>query len=214
MTMKSKCEIEHIVKNTTIMALSKADGKKYVPVAVSNHHLHLSEKDAYALFGQGYQFKIKTPLSQPGQYACEEVVTVVGKKGRIEKMRVLGPFRKETQVEITVSDSYALGVPPVVRMSGDLEGTPGCQIIGPVGSVDIPKGVIVSKRHLHLSQTQADFYGFKNNDTADLIVTSSRPGVIGEVVVRCGEGHELEIHIDTDEANAFMIKNGTVMEIR
>lgn len=210
----SSCQQERAIKIQTLISILNMTGKKYVPVAVSNHHLHLSQQDAEILFGKGYTFKQKAPLVQPGQYACEETVTISGPKGSIAKMRVLGPFRKETQVEITVSDCFSLGIKPFVRMSGELEGTPGCKITGPLGSIDIPKGVIVSRRHLHLSADQAAALGLKQSDAVSLVIEGGRPGILEDVVVRCGDGHEMEIHIDTDEANAFQIKSGTIMEIR
>ena len=210
----SSCQQERAIKIQTLISILNMTGKKYVPVAVSNHHLHLSQQDAEILFGKGYTFKQKVPLVQPGQYACEETVTISGPKGSIAKMRVLGPFRKETQVEITVSDCFSLGIKPFVRMSGELEGTPGCKITGPLGSIDIPKAVIVSRRHLHLSASQATALGLKQSDAVSLVIEGGRPGILEDVVVRCGDGHEMEIHIDTDEANAFQIKSGTIMEIR
>lgn len=185
----------------------------YIPAAVSNRHVHLSREHIEILFGANYELNSVKKLSQPGQYACSETVLLKGTKGEIDKVRVLGPARGESQVEISITDSFGLGIPPVVRLSGDLAGTPGCTLVGPKGQVHLQKGVIVSLRHLHISADQGKAYGLKTGDIINLKKSGPRGIILNQVHVRCGEGHELELHIDTDEANAANIKNGEYLEI-
>ena len=180
-----------------------------VPVGVSNKHLHLSQADLETLFGAGYELTFKKKLGQPGQFAAEEQVMVVGPKGQA-KMRVLGPVRPETQVEIAMTDSRTLGIPGVVRESGKLEGTPGCKLIGPKGEVEIAKGVIVALRHVHLNPEQAAAAGVVDKEFVKVRVGGERGLVFENVLVRAGSTHEAEFHIDTDEANASELMDGEV----
>lgn len=175
--------------------------------------MHLSSEHVEKLFGKGYKLKPIRPLSQPQQFACEEKVTLVGTSGAISGIRVLGPERKETQVEISVTDSYQLGVKPVVRMSGDLKDTPGSKLIGPYGEIEIPYGVIVSARHLHLSDEEAGWYGLKDGDVVKMRKAGLRGIEFSNIIVRVGSMHSLEVHLDTDEANASGIKNGELLLI-
>jgi len=207
-----KADIDRAIKKTVIHALA-AKHQYYIPAAVSNRHIHLSHDVMEILFGREYVLRKLKPLSQPDQYACEEKVTLVGTKGSIKGVRVLGPVRPETQVEITLTDSFMLGIPPVVKMSGDVKGTPGCRLVGPKGEYDLPYGVIVSRRHLHASSEQAAWFGLKNGDVISVRKAGLRPVVFEDVVVRAGSGHDLELHIDTDEANAAAIKNGDLLEL-
>lgn len=186
---------------------------RYVPAAVSGRHVHLCRADADALFGAGHTLTRMKDLVQPGQYACEERVTLAGPKGRIEGLRVLGPARPDTQVEISQTDSYRVGIPPAVRMSGHIAGTPGCTLIGPKGEVRLDRGVIVAARHLHISAAQAAAYGVANGQVVSVRKSGDREVVFGNVAVRAGEGHELEMHIDTDEANAAGLTCGELLEI-
>ena len=165
------------------------------------------------LFGPGSELTEVRPLSQPGQFAAKEMVTLVGPKGKIEKIRVLGPIRKQTQIEISVTDSFLLGIKPAVRLSGDLAGTPGAVIIGPAGQIEVPEGVIVAARHLHMSEREAAVYGLHDKDVVTLASSGDRAVLFENVIVRCGSGHELEVHFDTDEANAAQLKNGSILEI-
>ncbi len=185
----------------------------YIPAAVSARHIHLSAADRDALFGPGYALHLMRPLSQPGQFACEEKLAVVGPKGRIEGVRILGPERPDTQVEVSMTDSLKLGITAMVRMSGDIAGTPGCRLAGPKGEVELKKGVIVAARHLHMSAQEAAAYGLKSGD----IVSAQKRGVrditLGNIAVRSGDGHALELHIDTDEANAGAIQCGDLLEL-
>lgn len=205
---------EQTLKRTITLALIKQlalAGERFIPAAVSARHLHLCAADIETLFGKGHSLVKMRDLMQPGQFACEEQVTLVGKKGRIEKIRVLGPARRETQVEISVTDCYKAGVEPVVRMSGDLDNTPGGTLIGPAGQVSLSKGVIVAARHLHATEEQAGWYGIKNGDIISVKKSGVRETVFGNIVVRTGAGHDLELHLDPDEANASGIKSGDML---
>jgi len=208
---------ENALKRTITLSVIKkyiAENKGcYVPVAVSNRHVHLCAADMEALFGKGHSLKKLRDLIQPEQFACEETVTLVGPKGNMEKMRVLGPLRKETQVEISLTDSYKVGIKPFVRMSGELNGTPGAKLIGPAGEVTLQKGVIVAARHLHMSAEEASWYGLKTGDIVSVKKTGARALTFGNVVVRAGDGHALEMHIDTDEANAAGMLCGELLEL-
>ncbi len=207
-----KSDIEATIKKSIIQTLA-AKNHYYIPAAVSSRHIHLSQEALEALFGKDYVLRKLRPLSQPNQYACEEKVTLVGEKGAIKGIRVLGPVRPDTQVEISVTDSFVLGISPVVRMSGDVQGTPCGKLVGPKGEYNLPFGVIVSMRHLHASTEQAAWFGLKDGDTVSVRKSGLRPVVFGDVVVRAGSSHDLELHIDTDEANAASIKNGDLLEL-
>ena len=207
-----KDELKRLTTVTTCVALAR-NQEYYIPAAVSARHIHLSAAERDALFGPGYVLKKLRALSQPGQYACEEKLTVVGPKGRIDGVRILGPERPDTQVEISMTDTFALGIAPVVRMSGDIAGTPGCKLVGPKGEVALEKGVIVAARHLHMSAAEAAAYGLKNGDYVRAFKRGARENVFGSILVRAGEGHALELHIDTDEANAATVKNGDLLEL-
>jgi putative phosphotransacetylase len=185
----------------------------HIPAAVSARHIHLSAAHRDALFGTGYALKKQRALSQPGQYACEEKLSVAGPKGRIDGVRILGPERPETQVEVSMTDTFALGIPAPVRMSGNITGTPGCRLVGPRGEIALDKGVIVAARHLHISAQEAAAYGLKNGDIVSARKRGERAVVLGNVAVRAGEAHSLELHIDTDEANAAGIQSGDLLEL-
>ncbi len=184
---------------------------KFVPVGVSNRHAHLSAEHVQALFGHDLT-NIKN-LIQPGVFAADEMVTLVGPKGSIEKVRILGPVRPDTQVEILASDSFKLGIVADFRISGDLDTTPSCKLVGPVGEVVLEKGVIVALRHLHLAPDEALEYGLSDGDIISVKVPGARGGTLDNVVVRSGTAHKLELHIDTEEANALGAKNGDELEI-
>lgn len=176
-------------------------GEYFVPVSSSNRHIHLSQRDADRLFGPGYLFEKLRDLVQPGQYACKEQVVLETPKGRLA-LRVLGPCRKETQVELSLTEAIGLGLEPVVRMSGDLSGTPGGTILHGDRRVDLPQGIMVAARHLHMTPHQAQAYGLKDGDQVSLVAEGVRPTVFGGVVVRVGDAHLLEAHLDRDETNA------------
>lgn len=174
---------------------------KKVPVEVSARHVHLSQADQDVLFGPGYEMKKLKDLSQTGQWAAEETVVVAGPKGQL-KCRYLGPCRKQTQVEFSRSDCFAAGIPPALRLSGDLKGTSGCTITGPKGTVTIPEGVIVPLRHIHISDKEAAERGIKNGDRRVVTVAGERGVVFNEVHVRVDPTFRLAMHLDTDEGNA------------
>lgn len=184
-----------------------------VPVSISARHLHVSQRDLEILFGQGYQMKKLKDISQPGQYAAEEKVTIVGPKNKIENVRILGPVRKETQVEISSTDARVLGVKSVVRQSGVLDGTPGLTIIGPKGTLIIDKGCIVTERHIHMTPNDAKNYEVIDGQIVKVKVNSVKGGILDNVYVRVREDFALDMHIDVDDSNAFAIKNGDKLEI-
>jgi acetate kinase len=179
-----------------------------IPIAVSNRHVHLSRKDIDVLFGEGYDLTRIRPLVQPGQFASAETVTVIGPKGTIEKVRVLGPERKVTQVEVSQTDAIRLGVEAPVRDSGDLRGSAEITLVGPKGQVTLKEGVILSVRHIHMHTEDAKHFGVKDKDRVRVRTQGERPVVFENVVVRVSDQFALEMHIDTDEANAALSKNG------
>ena len=182
-------------------------------VGLSNKHLHLRSEDVETLFGKGHQLTPTKALKQPGQFACEEKVDIVGHKGTLKGIRVLGPARKETQVELAMTDARTIGVSAPVRESGKLEGTPGVKLIGPEGEVELDHGAIVALRHIHLSPAQAIEAGVKDKDVVSIKFEGERGLIFDQVLVRSGEGHEREIHLDTDEGNAAGLSNGAIGEI-
>lgn len=182
-------------------------------VGLSNKHLHLKQEDIEALFGKGYTLTPAKDLKQPGQFASEEKVDIVGPKGTLKGVRVLGPARPETQVELAMTDARAIGVSAPVRESGKLAGSPGIKLVGPAGEVDVEYGAIIALRHIHLSPAQAIEAGVKDKDIVSIKFGGERGVTFDNVLVRSGEGHESEIHLDTDEGNAAGLKNGDIGEI-
>ena len=176
--------------------------KKFI-VETSARHVHVTAETFKVLFGEGQELHVKKMLSQPGQFASEERVTIVGPKRELANVSILGPFRKEDQVEISMTDARSIGIPGVVRESGDLVGTPGCTIIGPCGQVTIEKGVIVAKRHIHATKADAKELGIENGQIVSVKIESEgRSLVFGDVVCRVSDTYALAMHIDTDESNA------------
>lgn len=183
-------------------------------VETSARHVHLTESDIEALFGKGATLTHKKDLSQPGQYACEERVTLRGPKGEMGKVIVLGPARKATQIELSATDARTLGVAGVVRESGDVAGTPGITLVGPAGEVEVKEGVIVAKRHIHATPEDAEKLGVKNGDSVWVKVeTNGRSIVFGDTVVRVSDKFSLAMHIDTDESNAGLCAGEVYGEI-
>lgn len=185
-----------------------------IPVGISNRHIHLSQSAVNKLFGSNYQLTKLKDLSQPGQYACKECVTICGPKGVIEKVRILGPVRLETQVEILQSDTFKLGVKGILRLSGDLADTPGITLIGPEGSYEISQGVIVAKRHIHMLPQDAERFGVSDGQVVTIDLAGDRGGSLNNVVIRATANSGLECHIDTEEANALGVTPGTTIKIR
>lgn len=174
-----------------------------VPVGISNRHIHLTQEHIEALFGTGHSLTKIKDLSQPGQFACEETVAVIGPKGAIQGVRVLGPSRKASQVELAGTDTFKIGVTPPVRDSGRLEGTPGIDVEGPKGRVHMEQGVIVAARHIHMTPEDAKKYSLKDGDHVRVAVPGPRGGVLEQVLIRVNPNYALDFHVDTDEGNAF-----------
>lgn len=200
---------ERIVKEI-LMELNKQSIKEiYVPVGVSARHCHLSRRDLDTLFGKNYSLTKKFDLYQPGQFAAEETVMIVGPKGAINNVRILGPLRKKSQVEISMTDSYKIGVNPPVRQSGDLEGSSPITIVGPKGSVYLKEGLIIAQAHIHMPPVEAARLSLIDGDHVSVVFDNTkRPIQFNDVLIRVSPKYKLEMHIDTDEANAGHITNG------
>lgn len=185
-----------------------------IPIAVSARHVHPSRRTLDALFGAGYQLRVKHPLSQPGQFAAQESIAIAGPRGRIERVRLLGPPREEDQVELSRSDEIILGLQAPLRVSGDLRDTPGVTLVGPSGSVDVPRGVVRQKRHIHMSPEDARHFGVSDRQCVSVAVDSDgRDLVFADVVVRVSPDYRLELHLDTDEGNAAGVAPGAVARL-
>ncbi|MBU5668834.1 phosphate propanoyltransferase [Peptoniphilus sp. MSJ-1] len=184
-----------------------------IPVGISGRHLHLTKEHLEILFGKDYELTPIKNLTQPGQFAAKETVTLAGPKSVIENVRIIGPVRKETQVEILTSDAFKLGVKPVVRLSGDLKDTPGITIIGKNGTVVLKEGVIVAQRHIHLNEEQGRERNLKNGDVVNLKTTGIRSAILENVSVRVGNNGYLDCHIDQEEANALGLNSKSYVEI-
>ena len=186
---------------------------KEVLVEISARHVHVSQKDLEILFGEGYQLTPKKDLSQPGQFACEEKVTIVGAKSSL-KASILGPVRPDTQVELSLTDARAIGVTAPIRESGDVAGSGACKIVGPKGEVELTQGVIAAKRHIHMTPADAEKYGISDKQIVSVKVdTNGRSLVFGDVVARVSPSYALAMHIDTDEANAALVGPNQMGEI-
>ena len=184
-----------------------------LPIALSNRHLHLSQEHIEILFGRGYELTPSKDLSQPGQYACEEKVDIVGPKGTLKGVRVLGPARKQTQVEVSLADARALGVKAPVRDSGDIDNSPGAKLVGPAGEVELEKGIIVASRHIHMNMEDAEKFGVKDMDIVDVETGGERAVVFKNVLVRANPSYALEMHVDLEEGNAAGVANGDLVEL-
>lgn len=202
-------EVEAI-QNQVVDNLStqEEDVELTIPVGVSARHVHLSADDLETLFGTDYQLTVQKPLSQPGQFAATETVVVVGPRGAIEKVRILGPIRKNTQIEVAFTDAIRLGIIPPVRESGDIRGSAPATIVGPIGSVHIREGMIMAKRHVHMEPEDASRFRVKNGDYVQLKTSGERSVVFDNVLIRVSKDYKLEFHVDTDEANASLLRTG------
>lgn len=204
----SSIDIAEIVKRV----LGECEGgnsASEIPVGVSNRHIHLSREHLEILFGKGYELTPIKELSQPGQYACKETLTLIGPSLRpIENVRVLGPVRRASQVEISATDSYVLKVKPPVRESGKIEGSAPVTIVGPKGVVELTEGCIIANRHIHMSPSDARSFGISDGDTLTVDVPGKRRTRWYDVQVRVHENFRLEMHVDTDDANSAGIGNG------
>ena len=206
-------DIAEIVKKVISEVQSEGSSDNTIPVGISNRHIHLNREDLETLFGPGYELTPIKDLSQPGQYACKETLTLVGPSMRaIEGVRVLGPLRKASQVEISVTDSFVLKVKPPVRESGNLVGSSPITIIGPKGIVRLTQGCIIANRHIHMSPDEAAHFGVKDGDYIDVDAFSGTKKTrwFG-VQVRVHKDFRLEMHVDTDDANAVGFKNGSTV---
>ncbi len=187
--------------------------KKEVMVEISARHVHVSQKDLEILFGKGYTLTPKKDLSQPGQFACEEKVTVVGAKSQL-KASILGPVRPETQIELSLTDARSIGVTAPIRESGDVAGSGSCKLVGPAGEIELENGVIAAKRHIHMTPADAEKYGISDKQVVSVkIPTEGRALIFGDVVARVSASYKLAMHIDTDEANAAGVPGSCIGEI-
>ena len=207
---------ERMMAREALRALSRSyvthvlEAQKQQPflVEISAHHIHLTQEHVEALFGKGHQLTKHADLSQPGQYACKEQLTIVGPKGRVERVRILGPARKYTQVEIAMTEQFKLGIHPPIRESGDIADTPGCILESPTGSVQIDRGVICALRHIHMHPEDALRYGVRDKSFVRVRIAGDRELIFGDVLVRVDPNFKLAMHIDTDEGNAANVKTG------
>jgi len=187
------------------------DGK--IPIGVSARHVHLAQAEVEQLFGENYQLTPKFELSQPGQFAAEETVVIAGPKGSIERVRILGPARSLSQVEVSWTDAMKLGLKPPLRISGDIQGSSPVTLIGPKGSVVLNEGLIIAQAHIHMSPADSARFQVVDGQSVQIKVEGIRPIILSNVVIRVSERYRLEMHIDTDEANAGLIQQGTLAEI-
>jgi propanediol utilization protein len=179
-------------------------------VGVSVRHVHLSRAHCDALFGAGYELTLKREVSQPGQFCTRESVDLVGPKGELRSVAIIAPLRKETQIELARTDAIALGVNPPLRESGKLEGTPGLRLRGPAGEVELERGVILAHRHVHMHPDDARRFGVADGSVVKIRVDGERETVFGDVLVRVSPSYALDLHLDTDEANAAGLNNDSV----
>ena len=179
-------------------------GSIKIPIETSARHIHISREDFEKLFGKGKELTFVKELSQPGQYLAKERITIAGPRGTFENVAILGPFRKETQVELSLTDTRKIGVPGIIRQSGDVKDTPGCRLIAEGKEIEIDRGVIVAKRHIHMTPGDAVKMRLKDNEEVFVITQSfDRALIYANVVVRISWDYRLSMHVDTDEANAF-----------
>jgi putative phosphotransacetylase len=203
---KIRVLVEEIVKATLKQP-------KQIPIAASNRHIHLSPEHVDRLFGKGHQLNKLKDLSQPNQFAAKETVTLIGPKGKIQNVRVLGPARGSTQVEVSLFDGFTLGVKPPIRNSGDIKGSEAITIQGPRGQVTINEGLICAARHIHMHKSDGESFGVSDGDRVQVKVEGERGVIFSNVLIRVSPKYKLEMHIDIDEANAANIKNGQLGEI-
>lgn len=184
-----------------------------IPVGVSGRHVHLSRAHLDALFGPGYELTKKKDLSQPGQYASEETVDIMTTKGAFTRVRILGPVRKETQIELALTDAVKLGINPPIRDSGNVAGSPGVVMVGPNGTITLDQGAIAALRHIHMTPADAKQFGVKDKDVVQVECPGERGMIMGQVLVRVNDQYALEMHVDTDEGNAACLKTGDKVRI-
>jgi putative phosphotransacetylase len=203
-TLPSRSQVEDIVRQVVTARLGGRTGPPALAVHASARHMHVSREDLDRLFGPGYELTVDRPLHQPGNFAAKETVTLIGPRRRlISNLRILGPLRSRSQIELAFTDAISLGYDDVpIRLSGNLDGTPGALVMGPKGVVELEDGVIRAAMHAHMSPREAAHYGVKQGDLMKLRVVSDAPLTFERVHVRIGEDSRLDVHMDTDEANA------------
>ena len=200
------------MENPAIQALTRAVlGRLFIEIEASGRHVHLTKEQANTLFGHG--LTPERPLSQPGQFVAKERVTVLGPKGEFQNVAVLGPERPEAQVEISLTDGRVLGVEPPIRMSGEVENTPGISLLGPKGRVDLPRGLLAAQRHIHLTPEDGERFGVRDKQVVRLQALTRRPCVFEDVVVRIHKDFAPAVHLDYDEANACGFQKGDLGRI-
>ncbi|MDK2808451.1 MAG: hypothetical protein PWP24_1186 [Clostridiales bacterium] len=201
-------EVEQVTKMVMDLA-SELEAEPYlVPVGISARHVHLTLEAVSILFGKDHALTVMKALSQPGQYAANEQVQVIGPAGSFSKVRILGPVRAACQVEVSASDARILGVNPPVRASGKIAGTPGVRLMGPEGELELKEGVMIAERHIHMSPEDAAWFGVLNGDMVKIKVSGPKAGTMEQVSVRVDSNYRLDLHIDTDDANAFLLRQG------
>lgn len=204
--------VEEVLQQVLKNQPSRPDDGK-IPIGVSARHVHLAQAEVEQLFGENYQLTPKFELSQPGQFAAEETVVIAGPKGSIDRVRILGPARTLTQVEVSWTDAMKLGVKPPLRISGDIKDSSPVTLIGPKGSVVLPEGLIIAQAHIHMSPADSERFQVVDGQSVQIKVQGLRPIILSNVMIRVSERYRLEMHIDTDEANAGLIQQGAFAEI-
>lgn len=205
--------MENLLNEIVQEVVSRVKKEVFIEVEASGRHVHLSEEDVEKLFGKGYTLTKLKDLSQPGQYACKERVTIIGPKGTLKNVVVLGPCRKETQVEISLTDGSILGLKPPIKQSGDLEDTLGIKIATEKGEIELQKGLMVAKRHIHMSIEDAKKFNVADSEIVEVKVFGKRPLIFDDVVVRVSDKFKTYMHIDYDEANACAYSKGSIAKI-
>lgn len=205
--------MENLLNEIVQEVVSRVKKEVFIEVEASGRHVHLSEEDVEKLFGKGYTLTKLKDLSQPGQYACKERVTIIGPKSTLKNVVVLGPCRKETQVEISLTDGSILGLKPPIKQSGDLENTLGIKIATEKGEIELQKGLMVAKRHIHMSIEDAKKFNVVDNEIVEVKVFGKRPLIFDDVVVRVSDKFKTYMHIDYDEANACAFSKGSIAKI-
>ena len=204
---------QELAVETIIGMLENHSAENEIPLGVSNRHIHLTEEALEALFGSGYEMTKIKDLGQPGQFAAKETVCIAGKKGSFANVRVLGPVRRQNQVEISRSDAFILGVNPPVRLSGNLDGAADVCVIGPKGMMVMSNSTIIAKPHIHMTPKDADYYQVKDKDLVSVELRGNKRITIHDVEIRVTGQSALEFHLDTDEANAAGVKSGMMVQI-
>lgn len=205
--------MKDLLNNIIEEVVRRVKEEAFIEVEASGRHVHLSQEDLEKLFGKGYELTKIKDLSQPGQYACKERITLTGPKGSIHNVIVLGPTRPETQVEVSLTDALSLGVKPPVAQSGNLNGTPGIKLESATGSVELSRGLMVAQRHIHVAAKDAAKFNVVDNEVVKVKVFGDRPLIFDDVVVRVSDKFNTNMHIDFDEANACGFKAGTLARI-